>query len=193
MRSIFRGKDYSKGVSQTQLRNIANVGAVNTGVTAEEYGDGRNHVTVLTVSQVDALTLGDSENLADGYLLYTLPAGSVVVSVTYMSMAITAASPQLINDTPDVGIGTTIATGAVLVLDGTAGFEDLLTGQAADDCNGTAEVIALIPTAGSPHIIAAGGDHTVHFNAAATWSNDTSTDLTADIAGTVVLVWTFLA
>ena len=113
MRSIFRGKDYPKGVSQTQLRNIGNVGAVNTGVTAEEYGDGRNHVTVLTVSQVDALTLGDSENLADGYLLYTLPAGSVVVSVTYMSMAITAASPQLINDTPDVGIGTTIATGAV--------------------------------------------------------------------------------
>ena len=57
--SIFRGKDYPKGIGQTQARNIANAGTPNTGVTAEEYGDGRNHVTVLTVSQTDALTTAD--------------------------------------------------------------------------------------------------------------------------------------
>jgi len=169
----------------------ANIGAVNTGVTAVEYGDGYNHITVLTVSQVDALTTADTAAIADGYLLYTLPAGAIVVDYTYMSMGITTTAEQQ-GDTPDVGIGTTIGTGSVATLDGTAGFEDLITGQLGIG-DGTAEVITLIPTAGAPHVIAVGDAHTVHYNVADTWANDTSADLTADIAGTVVLVWRFLA
>jgi hypothetical protein len=77
-------------------------------------------------------------------------------------------------------------------LDGTSGFEDLLTGQTAL-ADGTAEVKTLAPTAGAPHIIEAADAHTVHFNVADTWADDTSGDLSADIAGTVVLEWTFLA
>ena len=191
--SIFRGRNYPKGISQSAERNIVNAGTPNTGVTAEEYGDGYNHVTVLTVSQADALTLADNTDIADGYLLYTFPAGVIIVDATYMSMAITAASPQLVNDTPIVGIGTVIGTGAVNDLVGTGTFEDLLIGQSANDCTGTAEVACLAPTAANSFVILSGAAHTVHFNAAATWSNDTSTDLSADIAGTVVLKWTFLA
>jgi hypothetical protein len=189
--SIFRGKDYPKGISQTQLRNIANIGTPNTGVTAEEYGDGRNHITVLTVSQVDALTTADNGAICDGYLLYTFPAGVVVVHHTYMSMGITATVEQQ-GDTPDVGIGTVIGTGNVATLDGTPGFEDLLTGQTAL-ADGTAEVKTLGPTAGIPHVMEAADAHLVHYNAADTWADDTSGDLTADIAGTVTLVWSFLS
>ena len=189
--SIFRGKDYPKGVGQTQARNIANAGTPNTGVTAEEYGDGRNHVTVLTVSQADALTTADNTLICDGYLLYTFPAGVIVVHHTYMSMGVTATTEQQ-GDTPDVGIGTVIGTGSVATLDGTSGFEDLLIGQTAV-ADGTAEVKTLAPTAGAPHIIEIADAHTVHFNVADTWADDTSTDLSADIAGTVVLEWTFLA
>ena len=108
-----------------------------------------------------------------------------------MSMGVTATTEQQA-DTPDVGIGTVIGTGSVATLDGTPAFEDLLTGQTAL-ADGTAEVMALGPTAAIPFVILSGAAHTVHFNVADTWANDTSTDLSADIAGTVTLAWTFLA
>lgn len=189
--SIYRGRHFNKGKEQVASQNIKNIGTPNTGVTAVEYGNGYNHVTVLTVSVTDALTTADNGAICDGYLLYTFPAGVIVVHHTYMSMGVTATAEQQA-DTPDVGIGTVIGTGSVATLDGTSGFEDLLTGQTAL-ADGTAEVKTLGPTAGSPHVIEVADAHTVHFNVADTWADDTSGDLSADIAGTVVLEWTFLA
>lgn len=174
-------------------KTATNVGTANTGVTAVEFGDGYHHVTVLTVSQADALTIADTAAIADGYLLYTLPAGICVVSAAYMSMAVSAASTEAQSDTPDVGLGTTIASGSVATLDGTAAFENLITGQTAADANGTATVKTTVPTAGASLVIESGDDHTVHFNVADTWANDTGGDLTADIAGTVIIVWDFIA
>lgn len=168
-----------------------NVGAVNTGVTAVEYGDGRNHVTTLTVSQADAITCGDNAALCDGYLLYTLPAGAIVVKSAYISLGFTAASTQQAADTPDGGLGTTqgSAVQATLNLDDAA-CENILTGQTFNNCTGTAE---LKTVADQILVIEAAGDHTVYFNIGDTWADDTGGDLTADIAGTVVLEWTFMA
>jgi hypothetical protein len=180
-------------VNMGSVTNIApvNIGAPNTGVTAAEYGDSYNHVSVLTVSQGNALTTGDSANLADGYLLYTFPTGTVVVDYAYMSMAITHDDAASQSDTPDVGLGTVEGSGAVATLDGTATFEDIITGQTAANCNGTATVKTALPTAAVPFIIAAADAHTIYFNAADGWANNTVQ--TADIAGTVVLAWRFLA
>lgn len=176
-----------------QLGTVANIGAANTGVTAKEYGDGRNHVTVLTVSKADAYTLADNASKAVGYLLYTLPAGACVVDYAYMSARILAASTEIKTDTPDVGLGTVIASGAVATLDGTPTFENIITGQTAADCNNTATVKTALPTAGTPFIVAAADAHTIYLNAADGWADDTGGDLTADIAGTVVLAWRFMA
>ena len=93
--------------------NAENNGTANTGVTAVEYGDGYNHVTVLTVSQINSITIADNAAIGDGYLLYTLPAGVCVVDYAYMTMALTVASSEAQSDTPEVGLGTVICTGAV--------------------------------------------------------------------------------
>ena len=174
-------------------KTAANVGTANTGVTAVEYGDAYRHISVLTVSKIDSHAVGDNAALAGGYLLYTFPAGVIVVDYAYMSMGLTAASPEADDDTPDVGLGTVIASGSVAVLSGTKTFEDIITGQTATDADGTATVKTAIPTDGTPLVIESGGAHTVHFNIADTWADTTGTDLTADIAGTVVLAWSFLA
>lgn len=180
---------FGDDVSMTSLICTDNVGAVNTGVTAVEYGDGRTHTTVLTVSQTDALTTGDNGNLCCGYLLYTLPAGAIIVERAYMSMAITHGDAAAQADTPDVGLGTTLGSAVQATLDADdAACENILTGQTADDCNGTAEVKTV---ADQELVIESGGDHTVYFNAGAAWSD--VTDTTADIAGTVVLVWRFMS
>lgn len=169
-----------------------NVGTANTGVTAAEYGDGYNHTTVLTVSQEDAVTVADTAALCDGYLLYTLPAGEIIVNSAYISMAVTLAEDT--TATPEVGIGTVLGSGAHATLGASdAGCEDILGPATADDCAGTAEVLTVAVGAGTPLVIAAAGAHLVHFNLAATWANTAGTDLTGDIAGTVVLNWAFVA
>ena len=170
----------------TRLLTSANVGTVETGTTAVEYGDGSNHVTVLTVSSTLGAIAGGAD-LGLGKLLYTLPAGAIAIHSANMSMAITQTQGNITADTPDGGLGSVIASGAVAVLSGTATFEDILTGQTFNDCNGTAEVKTV---SNQPMVMEAGAAHTVHFNVADGWA--VNGDAAAIIAGTVRLVWSFL-
>jgi len=162
-----------------------NVGAVASGSTVVEYGDGVFHQSVITVDT----TLGDIAGGAElglGKLVYTLPAGALDVKSTYMSMALTQTDGNITADTPDVGIGTTIASGAHDLLSEVAGSENMLTGQTAGDCNGTATVKHLATS----KIVATGDDHTVYFNVADDWA--ASGDDACAIAGTIIIEWTFV-
>lgn len=170
----------------SQTINTANAGTANTGTTAVEYGDGRNHITVLTVSTTLPAIAGGA-NLGVGKLLYTMPAGACVIRSAKMSMAITQTQGNITADTPDGGLGSVIASGVVATLDGTATFEDILTGQTFNDCNGTAEVKTV---ANQPMVMETGAAHTVHFNVADGWA--ASGDAAAILAGTVILDWAFL-
>lgn len=172
------------------LKTSANVGTANAGSTAVEYGDGTHHRTVLTVDTTLPAIAGGAA-LAVGKLLYTFPAGAIIVESAYMSLAIQQTEGNITADTPDGGLGTVIGAGAVATLDGTGTFEDIITGQTFNDCDGTVEVKTAIPTAGVPLAIEAGAAHTVHFNVADTWA--ASGDAAAGLAGTVVLNWRFVA
>ena len=168
------------------LKNTANVGTAATGTSAVEYGDGYHHQSVLTVSTTLPAIAGGA-NLAVGKLLYTLPAGAIIIHGVYMSLGITQTQGNINADTPDVGIGTTIASGVVALLSGTAAFENVLTGQTAANCTGTATV----KTVNTPVVIASGDDHTLYFNVADGWA--ASGDAAAVLAGTVVVDWSFMA
>ena len=164
-----------------------NVGTVGTGTTAVEIGNGNSHITTLTVAGVlPAITGGVDQ--ATGLLLYTFPAGAIIVNHAYISMAVTQSAGNITADTPEVGLGTVIGTGAVAVLSTT--FEDIITGQVAADCNGTATVKTAIPTAAVPFVIEAAAAHTIHFNVADGFA--ASGDAAATVAGTVVIDWSFV-
>jgi hypothetical protein len=162
------------------------VGAAATGTTAVEYGDGNFHKTVLTVSTALG-AIGGGAALGLGKLIYTLPAGAVIVKSAYVSMALTAADGNIDADTPVVGLGTVIASGVVSDLVGTETFEDISTGKAAADCTGTATVQTV---ADQILVIERGDAHTVHFNVASTWA--ASGEIACPIAGTVILEWMFV-
>lgn len=173
-------------VSSTASLNTANAGTANTGVTAVEYGDGRKHQTVLTFTD---LTIGSpvgAANLAIGKLLYTLPAGVQNYSVAYMDVALTG-TVNIVADTPDVGIGTVIATGAVALLSGTATFEDIITGQTSGAIDGTNPIIANDNTVDLFRNTA--DAKTVHLNAADGWAGAGTVTAT----GTVVIEWSTIA
>lgn len=191
------GKEFVGPVTVTGALSVTgaalttlNVGTAAAGSAAVERGNGHDHTTVLTVSTTLPAIAGGA-NLAVGKLLYTFPAGEVVVESAYMSLAIQQTQGNITADTPDVGLGTTIGSGVVAVLGGTAAFENVITGQTAADCDGAATVKTATPTAGVPLVIATADAHTLYFNAADLWA--ASGDAAAGLAGTVVINWSWMA
>ena len=164
----------------------ANNGTAGTDVTAVERGDGLHHTTVLTLSGV-AATIGDNASLAGGALIYTLPAGALIVHSATMSVGLTLTTGTPTTDTPELGLGTTVGSGANATLgDVDAAAENILGPAAADDIAGTAELLTASPAL----VIEAAGDHTVYFNYADAWADVDDTAGTLD--GTVVIEWTLL-
>lgn len=187
-------RDTATGVRSEALPVISlpgsNPGTVPSGVTAAEYGNGYVQHTRLTLSTTLPAIAGGA-NLGVGKLIYTFPAGEIVIESAYMSIALTAADGNIDADTPDVGLGTVIASGVVAVLSGTATFENIITGQTATNCTGTATVKTAEPTAGVGLVIAAAGAHTVYLNVADGWA--ASGETACPVTGTVALNWRFMA
>jgi hypothetical protein len=173
------------------IQNTTNVGTAGTNVTAVEHGDGVQHTTVLTLTNV-AFTVAGAADEAIGALIYTFPAGVHLHKVSYMDVALQGGG-VVDAATPDTGIGSIEATGAVAVLGGDSTFEDYIPGTAAADCNGTATVVGPVgATAGvltDISLNAATDTKTVHLNIAASWAGADTVNAT----GTVVLEWTTLA
>lgn len=167
------------------LNDTANNGTANTGVTAVVKGDANRKNITLTVDTTLPAIAGGA-NLAVGKLLYTLPAGKWVINASAINLAITQTQGNITADTPDGGLGTTIASGAVAVLGGTAAFENILTGQTFNDCNGTAENVAV----GTQLVINTADNHTIYFNVADGWAS--SGDAAALLTGTVMIDATYL-
>lgn len=192
MRGFERGNLRVKGNLTTEgltfSGNTGN-GTAGTGVTAVHYGDGKNMMTFLTLSGITVAPTGAAA-LGIGALIFSFPAGIHVHEVTNMSIIPTAAAGTSA-DTPDVGIGSVIASGVVSVLSGTATFEDYVTGQTATNCSGTAVPATLAATAGALTGISlnvAASAKTMYVNLADTWAAaDTIT-----LSGTVSIKWSKL-
>jgi hypothetical protein len=159
------------------------IGTVGTGVTAIHYGDGKNFTTVLDIVDLEYAVAAAADE-AIGKLIYTFPAGAHLLSATSMNITLQGGG-TVDADTPDVGIGTVIATGAVAVLGGTATFEDIIDGQTATDCDGTAIAAFLKP---DDELSVAADVKAVHLNIADDWAGAD----TVNVNGTVVLKWTIM-
>jgi hypothetical protein len=183
------GVGQNDGTDKTSV----NVGTANTGVTAVEYGDAVNHTTSLSFTALSIGTPITAANLAFGKLLYTMPAGVQIVEAVYMSVALTGTT-TIVGDTPDVGVGSVIASGAQATLSGAgATMEDYVTGQTSGAISGsnTSTVLA-VATAGALTGIAlnvAASAKTFHLNVADGWAGAGTVTAT----GTVVIVWKTLA
>lgn len=161
-------------------------GTAAAGVTAVEAGNAVDHLTTLTVDTVLPAIAGGAA-LAVGVLAYTLPAGRILIQAAGIDLAITQTEDNITADTPEIGLGTLEATGAEATLgDVGAAAENIVGGQVAADCDGTATLKTLAPGL----VIEAADDHTVYINVADTWAADG--DAAAALTGTAVLRWTLL-
>ena len=163
-------------------------GTAGVGVSYLEEGVGHHHLTKLTLSSVLPPLAGGAQ--CKGFLVYTLPAGVCVVNSIHMDVRITQTEGFINNDTPFVGIGTVIGTGAVADLTGTAGFDDYVSQKAANNCIGTKTDKTEIPATDAIKLVSAGDVHAIHFNAADTW--DAGGDAAAILGGEVWISWDYL-
>jgi len=162
----------------------AEVGSVTTpGTTvAEEYGDAVTRITRLTMTAFSLGNVGDAANLGIGAKFYTLPPGSHMVENASIKGTFDAAVSSVAS-TPEIGIGTVIASGAVTVLGGTATFENVIEGATIADVGNEAIERIDEPNAAAPAplLITTAGSHDLFLNAAAAW---------ADVAAVAPLLFT---
>jgi hypothetical protein len=168
------------------LRTVENVGTAGTNCTAVEYGDGYNHVTVLTLTAAALTPTIPANAEGAGAIIYTFPAG--VYMPTACHMDITAGTMDSATNAADLGVGSLIASGDIATLT-TAAMEDYVTGQTVANVSTFVKEKSTVMTAGAPLLFESGDSHVVHINVAATWN---STVTTADVTGTVTICWTFL-
>lgn len=168
--------------------DAANIGTPGANVTAAEFGDAYNHTTILTFA-AGAVLPSVTGSLGVGKLIYTLPAGAQIIKSSRMSVGILATTTT--GMTPTVGVGTVIASGAVIVLSGTATFQNINVGKAAADTNNTPTVQTVKATASPFELVTeSGGTKSIFFNAACAW---TGTEPGMALSGSVALDWKTLA
>jgi hypothetical protein len=158
------------------------------GVKAAITGVGPQRCLVLTLQNflIDAIAATADE--AVGALLYTLPDGEIIVRGTHLNLELNGTEALNKDDTPELGVGTVIGTGAVAVLSGTPAFEDIITAQVMNDCEGTREVITI--SNDTAKVIATAGDRALYLNIADGWAG---ADTGMKATGTIIIEFTHMA
>lgn len=193
--TAFTGNETIKTALQSnQLIQKTSLGTTPvTTVTFNEYGDGRDVTTVLTLTNfvVGALNSAAAA-LQLGNILYTFPAGQHLELVYgFSSLSLTAAGTAVVTD---LGLGSVQGSGASATLATTK--MDRITAQAAttSSTGGTAISALVGATAGIGTGIAlnvAASVKNVFLNAAGTWNANNVGNLTA--SGVVVLKWSYMS
>lgn len=161
-----------------------NVGTAATGVTATENGDGVNHVTTLTVGATfGTIAVAGAAAEGVGELLYTFPAGKIVIHGASADFNLTATG-TVDADTPEMGLGTVVASGAVSVLGGTATFENVMVGTAIADVDGTQ--VDRVSASQAASLTGAA----LYFNLADTWAG--ADTITVTSGSLIKITWSFL-
>ncbi len=150
----------------------------------KEYGTPGGYKVVIDVENLKLIEPVATADLADGHLLYTLPDIDLIITNASIAIGVEGSGEDDNNedDTPVVGLGTTKATGAVALLNGTAAFQNIMAGQALADCKGARKLagVATILT------VADDGDHSIFLNIADGWADEDDGMLAT---GRIIIEW----
>jgi len=163
-------------------------------LNADKLEDSTQNFTTLGVAIGDTVTNTDDDTtaLVTAVGTTTVDLDTDIFLVGDEAYTITD-DTSIDTDTPDVGLGSVLASGANALLSAApAGSEDYITGQLSTDISGTATEFASLLTGGTPLLRQSGDSHALYFNAAATWSDNLPTALGANLNGTVRINWKFL-
>ncbi len=183
----------------------ASVGTAGANVTVKEYliagGDGTTGAMYMTnlfiTAGTSVVTTPDTAALAQGQLIYTFPAGQIIIKRIYGDVGLDIDDAANVADTPEIGLGTAVATGANATLgDAASGIEaenlwgpNVVAGCDTDaDASDAGQVLVT-----ADFFMIGSADHTVFFNVADTWGNgDGTKDVTVVNGARFIIEWLLL-
>jgi len=142
----------------------------------------------------DLVIVSDVDNAAKGggAKLFDFPDGYVTILGARIEGSLTTDVADLTSTAGELGLGTTVASGAVAVLGGTAGFENILEGAQPALSNFTAGNDLAVKQGGGIRagaIGAFGSAAGCFLNVASTWGNVASAADVSAKSGMVIEVW----
>ncbi len=171
------------------------VGVAESGWTVIEMGSGMKRRTILKLTTATSfVTTPDTAALADGAKIYTFPAGQIIIHEVYGDIGLEINDATNVADTPEVGLGSVIATGAVATLGaGASTWEDTWGPHIVTGCDvGAAPSDAIQQVSRPGKVIASAGVHAIFLNIADTWSNGGGTADCFVQACRFIIDWTLI-
>ena len=153
----------------------------NSGLT--EHVNGNYHTTSITVNTNFAAIAGAGA-FATGVLVYSFPTTTnkyIFIDSVRLRARINQTSGNINADTPDLGIGTQVASGANALLSASSNFENIVTGQTAPNCINN--YISAVTTSGG---YSTNDSLALYLNVADTWSG---ADSGPAIQASIVINW----
>lgn len=176
----------SAGAQVPDLRNTSNIGTPGTKVTAQEYGNGYTHITVLDLDFAPLLPTIPANAEGAGALIYTFPPGYYIGQGIHLK--VTGATVDSATNGAEIGIGSQLAAGDISTL-GISNLDWLDKQAIVDVSNITTEAAALMTNAVNL-VFESGDSHSLYLNMAGTWN---STIASLEIKATITVAWTFLS
>lgn len=147
------------------------------------------HTKIRLDADLVVIANGDAAALGGGVKLMDFPAGKIAVQAARIAGRFAHSSADMSSTAGEVGLGTTVASGAIATLS-TASFEDILEGGSPALGNiGVGATVAFATWDDNRPIAPSSGLAPALFlNAATTFANATASNLIAK-AGTEIEVW----
>lgn len=183
----------SEFVTGSSQPKYTTTGAAGSGLTVVESGNEVMHQSKISGTLLDVSVATDAGVLADadiafGSKLYDFPEGGIRVHNVVWDLVLTAVNST---ETPLIGIGTVVATGATATFIHTATFADIITGvSAANAITSTGANSERVAAASGAAAAFDGGTSAkdAYLNVAGAWGATGSFTVTGD----VYLTWSFL-
>ena len=158
-----------------------------TGMVGETFFDGSRYRTRFTCTAMTFGTQADNASLASGLKLFTFPTAPAIRVLGGFMYGTLLGTGSVLTDTPEVGVGTTIGTGANATLGAVAATaEDILGPFVAASINNG--IVSGQDAVTGIKAIAAGGTKTVHLNVADAFA-DITTAGTISFTGVIEIEW----
>lgn len=158
-------------------------GEAGVSCVAEEYGNGDYHKTILTLTDWTITVPANAEG--EGATIYTAPGGYITVEYGEVDLLISSDDSV---DTPELGLGTIVATGDIATLEaGDADMEDIHDGVAITAITpaGSATTVQFKAEADNDPFNGSGTAMPIFLNFADTWTG--AGDVVVN--GTITLYW----
>lgn len=156
-------------------------GVAGADATVQEYllagnDSGALHLTNIFLPTGTVIgAVADNASIGRGLLIYTFPAGQVIVKRVYGDIGLDVNDVVYEDDNPEVGLGTVVSSGAISELNGST-MEDIWGPFIVDDCETNDVATDALQLITVPDLVIAGaGAHTVYLNIADAWGNGTGT------------------